>query len=78
MPILASNRIGTEVFEGSEITFYGGSFVLGGKGEVVAQVGAREGWPEEGGGVADPAPAKEEGFVTASFDLDELQADRAG
>lgn len=36
--MVASNRIGTEVFEQSEITFYGGSFIAGPTGEIVAQV----------------------------------------
>ena len=39
VPLIASNRIGTEKFESSSITFYGGSFILGQLGEVVAQVG---------------------------------------
>jgi len=38
-PVIASNRIGTETFENSHITFYGGSFIAGPSGEIVAQVG---------------------------------------
>jgi hypothetical protein len=41
MPVVASNRIGTETFEHSHITFYGGSFIAGPAGEIVAQVGLR-------------------------------------
>lgn len=37
VPLVASNRIGTETFEHSHITFYGGSFIAGPSGEVVAQ-----------------------------------------
>jgi N-carbamoylputrescine amidase len=46
MPVVASNRIGTETFEHSHITFYGGSFIAGPAGEIVAQVGLRvtTGW----------------------------------
>ena len=45
MPVVASNRIGTETFQHSHITFYGGSFIAGPAGEIVAQVGlACEDW----------------------------------
>jgi N-carbamoylputrescine amidase len=37
MPVVASNRIGTETFERSEITFYGSSFITDGKGKVLDQ-----------------------------------------
>lgn len=37
VPLIASNRIGTETFENSHITFYGGSFVAAPSGEIVAQ-----------------------------------------
>lgn len=40
VPVIAANRIGTEKFEKSEITFYGGSFITNETGAVVAQVGA--------------------------------------
>ncbi len=39
VPVVASNRIGTETFDGSSITFYGGSFISGQGGEVLQQVG---------------------------------------
>lgn len=35
---MVSNRIGTEVSSTGQITFYGGSFIAGPRGEVVAQV----------------------------------------
>jgi N-carbamoylputrescine amidase len=38
VPLVANNRIGQEAFQGSSITFYGGSFIAGQHGEVVAQV----------------------------------------
>ncbi len=38
VPVMAANRIGTEQGEGSQITFYGGSFISGPTGELVAQV----------------------------------------
>lgn len=37
VPVLASNRIGEEVFGSSSITFYGSSFVCDHRGEVLAQ-----------------------------------------
>jgi N-carbamoylputrescine amidase len=37
VPVVASNRIGTERADGSEITFYGSSFVAGPTGELVAE-----------------------------------------
>ena len=38
VPVIASNRIGTEKFSGSEIRFYGGSFITDNKGGIVEQV----------------------------------------
>ncbi len=35
---MVSNRIGSEVFAESDITFYGGSFIVGPTGDIVAQV----------------------------------------
>jgi predicted amidohydrolase len=43
MPVIASNRVGTEEFPArpektaSSITFHGGSFITGPTGEIVAQ-----------------------------------------
>jgi N-carbamoylputrescine amidase len=37
MPLVASNRIGTEKTEKSEITFYGTSFIAGPEGEILAE-----------------------------------------
>jgi len=39
MPLIASNRIGREVGETCEITFYGTSFVAGPTGEILADAG---------------------------------------
>lgn len=75
VPVVASNRIGMEKFEHSEITFYGGSFIAGPTGEIVAQTGKRNEVPNE---FPDPKPEPKEGFVTASFDLDEIRTLRAG
>lgn len=36
MPVVASNRIGTETIEGSTITFYGSSFITDNTGQMVA------------------------------------------
>ena len=77
VPLVASNRIGREDFENSHINFYGGSFIAGPTGEVVAQVGADAGARPANGGV-DPAPERAQGFVTASFDLEECRINRAG
>ncbi len=41
VPVVASNRIGTEKSEDSEITFYGSSFITGGTGEVIAEADRR-------------------------------------
>jgi len=37
IPVVASNRIGTESFDNSNITFYGSSFITDNKGSVVVQ-----------------------------------------
>jgi N-carbamoylputrescine amidase len=37
MPVVASNRIGTERSEQNQITFYGSSFIAGATGEMLAQ-----------------------------------------
>lgn len=39
VPVVASNRIGTESAEGSSITFYGSSFIAGPCGEVLSSAG---------------------------------------
>jgi N-carbamoylputrescine amidase len=42
MPLIASNRIGTEKGQAGEITFYGSSFIAGPQGEIVAELGRKE------------------------------------
>ena len=42
VPLIASNRIGREVFDTGSITFYGSSFIAGPKGEKVAEAGREE------------------------------------
>ena len=42
MPVIASNRIGTETQEGSSITFYGSSFITDGQGNKVAEASRME------------------------------------
>lgn len=42
VPVLAANRIGTEVGKSCSITFYGGSFATDGTGAVLAAKGAEE------------------------------------
>ena len=83
IPVVACNRVGTETVgvgeqqTKSHITFYGGSFIAGPTGEVVAQVGGSEealtfGFP-------DPCPDKRlEGVAVATFDLDEIRVKRVG
>lgn len=73
VPVLASNRIGTEMSNTGQITFHGGSFIAGPQGDVLAQVG---GFPVDGNFQARPAPI--EGFVTCSFDLDKIRKERLG
>ncbi|KAI3429387.1 hypothetical protein D9Q98_005482 [Chlorella vulgaris] len=75
LPVVASNRIGKERFENSDITFYGGSFIAGPTGEIVVQAGSSGQQPN--GGI-DPEPAQQEGYVLAGFDLDECRMNRAG
>ncbi len=36
MPVAASNRVGAEVFENSQITFYGSSFITDHRGQLLA------------------------------------------
>jgi N-carbamoylputrescine amidase len=42
MPLVASNRIGTEAGESCTVTFYGGSFIADAWGAKVAEAGAEE------------------------------------
>ncbi len=42
MPVVASNRVGAEVFETSEITFYGSSFITDHKGRLLASMDRTE------------------------------------
>jgi N-carbamoylputrescine amidase len=42
MPVIASNRIGTEKGEAGEITFYGSSFITGATGGIVAELDRTE------------------------------------
>ncbi len=61
MPLVASNRIGTETgLGGSSITFYGSSFIADWQGRLVAE-----------------AARDEQAVITATFDLDEIAAKRA-
>jgi N-carbamoylputrescine amidase len=62
MPLVASNRIGTEPGRsGTELTFYGSSFIADATGAKVAE-----------------ADRTSETVLTACFDLDEIAALRAG
>ncbi|MFN7009921.1 MAG: N-carbamoylputrescine amidase [Allorhizobium sp.] len=61
MPVIASNRIGTEPGrKGTELTFYGSSFIAGPTGEKVAE-----------------ADRTTETVLTATFDLDAIASQRA-
>jgi N-carbamoylputrescine amidase len=60
MPLVVSNRIGTEQGLAGELTFYGSSFIADATGAVAAELGRSE-----------------EGFATATFDLDEIAKMRA-
>ncbi len=42
LPLAASNRIGREVQDGTEVTFYGTSFIAGATGQIVAQAGRED------------------------------------
>jgi len=60
VPLVASNRVGAEKGQASEMTFYGSSFVAGPTGEIAAELGRAD-----------------EGFCSASFDLDAISVARA-
>lgn len=61
MPVVASNRIGTEPGrKGTEITFYGSSFIADQTGEKLAEAGRSE-----------------EAALTATFDLDAIAKQRS-
>jgi N-carbamoylputrescine amidase len=61
MPLLASNRIGTEEGRrGTSMTFYGTSFIAGPTGEILGEAGRED-----------------QAVVTASFDLDAIAAQRS-
>ncbi len=42
VPVVAANRIGTEAFGETSITFYGSSFITGNHGEILARAGRSE------------------------------------
>jgi N-carbamoylputrescine amidase len=42
LPLIASNRIGTEKGQAGEMTFYGSSFIAGPMGEIAAELGRNE------------------------------------
>jgi N-carbamoylputrescine amidase len=43
VPLIAANRIGREIGESCEVTFYGTSFIAGPTGEILADAGDKEG-----------------------------------
>ncbi|GAB4818276.1 hypothetical protein N2152v2_005322 [Parachlorella kessleri] len=75
VPVVACNRVGTEESANGQITFYGGSFIAGPTGAIVAQIGSHGKQENEG---IDPKPDPVEGFVTATFDLDANREERHG
>ena len=60
VPLVASNRIGTEQGDSCAITFYGSSFIADQTGAKVAE-----------------APRDSRAVIAATFDLDEIRAQRA-
>lgn len=42
VPVVAANRVGTETFGDTSITFYGSSFITGNHGEILAQAGCSD------------------------------------
>jgi N-carbamoylputrescine amidase len=64
IPVVTSNRIGTETIEGmtgsSTLTFFGSSFITDERGVIIAE-----------------ADENTEGFITATFDLDMINNKRA-
>ena len=59
MPVVASNRIGTETIGSPPITFYGSSFIA-----------------DHGGALLAAADRTTESVLTATFDLDQVRAER--
>jgi N-carbamoylputrescine amidase len=55
MPLAASNRVGVQEDDNSQMTFYGSSFITNETGQIARQMDRTS-----------------EGFITASFDLDEI------
>ncbi|MEM0989563.1 MAG: N-carbamoylputrescine amidase [Pseudomonadota bacterium] len=43
VPLMASNRIGTELWPEGDMTFYGGSFIAGAEGQMLAEMDREEG-----------------------------------
>jgi len=43
IPVMASNRIGIEPWDGFDMTFYGGSFIAGAEGEMVVEMDDQDG-----------------------------------
>jgi N-carbamoylputrescine amidase len=41
MPVVASNRVGVEQVDGSEITWSGSSFIIDGQGQKIAEAGRK-------------------------------------
>ena len=92
VPLVASNRVGTEKFSSSQVTYYGGSIIVGQHGEVMKQLGASRpgnllsgvlgiGAGTNSGlldGHFDLTPERVEGHVVQEFDLDQCRMNRAG
>eukprot|EP00877_Chromochloris_zofingiensis_P004546 jgi/Chrzof1/14092/Cz08g24250.t1 len=73
VPILSTNRIGQESSSIGHIDYFGGSFIAGNKGQILAQIGACK---DVENGAFDLNPNRVEGFVTADLNLDMLQFER--
>lgn len=80
MPVIASNRIGTEKGEAGQLTFYGSSFTTDATGGIVAELDRFPLSPVHGGSARSAGTeggARAEGVAVAAFDLDETAKMRA-
>eukprot|EP00879_Flechtneria_rotunda_P031888 GHRR01034951.1.p1 GENE.GHRR01034951.1~~GHRR01034951.1.p1 ORF type:complete len:125 (+),score=25.88 GHRR01034951.1:150-524(+) len=90
IPLVASNRVGPEKFKTSQVTYYGGSIIVGQFGNVMKQLGATRpgnllsgvlgiGAGTNSGlldGHFDLTPERVEGHVVQEFDLDQCRMSR--
>ncbi|KAI9917736.1 hypothetical protein PsorP6_013299 [Peronosclerospora sorghi] len=73
VPVICSNRVGTEVIDGIQVTFVGSSFIAGQTGEMVRRVVPKN----KGRFSLKIADRESEGVLVETFDLEKLHVRRA-